>query len=107
MAAWDLGIRGHPVTVYEYEPFLGGQVNTIPRYHLDPDDLDTDIARWKNLNVTFVLGKKAGVDYTPKSLLAEGYEAVLVSIGASKARDLGILGRTCPASTMRSHSCSR
>jgi glutamate synthase (NADPH/NADH) small chain len=96
MAAWDLGIRGHPVTVYENEPFLGGQVNTIPRYHLDPDDLDTDIARWKNLNITFVLGKRAGVDYTPKSLLAEGYEAVLVSIGASKARDLGIPGEDLP-----------
>jgi NADPH-dependent glutamate synthase beta subunit-like oxidoreductase len=96
MAAWDLGIRGHPVTVYETEPFLGGQVNTIPRYHLEPDDLDTDLARWKNLDITFVVGKKAGVDYTPKSLLAEGYQAVLVAVGASKARDLGIPGENLP-----------
>jgi NADPH-dependent glutamate synthase beta subunit-like oxidoreductase len=96
MAAWDLGVRGHPVTVFEYEPFLGGQINTIPRYHLDPDDLDTDLARWKNLDITFVGGKRAGVDYTPKSLLAEGYEAVLVAIGASKARELGIPGENLP-----------
>ncbi|MGB6443254.1 MAG: FAD-dependent oxidoreductase, partial [Thermoplasmata archaeon] len=94
MAAWDLGVRGHPVTVFETEPFLGGQINTIPRYHLDADDLNTDLARWKNLDVTFVVGKKAGVDYTPKSLLAEGYEAVLVTIGASKARELGIAGES-------------
>jgi NADPH-dependent glutamate synthase beta subunit-like oxidoreductase len=92
MAAWDLAIRGHPVTVFEHEPFLGGQINTIPKYHLDPDDLDTDLARWKNLDITFVVGKRAGIDYTPKSLLAEGYEAILVSIGASKARELGIPG---------------
>ncbi|MFZ0892782.1 MAG: FAD-dependent oxidoreductase [Thermoplasmata archaeon] len=92
MAAWDLAIRGHPVTIYEYEPFLGGQINTIPKYHLDPDDLDTDLARWKNLDISFVVGKRAGVDYTPKSLLTDGYEAVLVSIGASKARELGIPG---------------
>ncbi len=96
MAAWDLGVRGHPVTVYETEPFLGGQINTIPRYHLDEDDLDTDLARWKNLDITFVAGKKAGVDYTPQSLLAEGYEAVLVAVGASKARTLGIPGEELP-----------
>jgi glutamate synthase (NADPH/NADH) small chain len=96
MAAWDLAIRGHPVTVYETEPFLGGQINTIPRYHLDPDDLDTDLARWKNLDITFVGGSRAGADYTPKSLLEEGYEAVLVTIGASKARELGVPGEHLP-----------
>jgi len=96
MAAWDLAIRGHPVTVFEYEPFLGGQINTIPRYHLDPDDLDVDLSRWRNLDITFVVGKRAGVDYTPKSLLQEGYEAVLVAIGASKARELGVPGEELP-----------
>ena len=92
MAAWDLAVRGHPVTLFEVQPFLGGQINTIPRYHLEEDDLATDLARWKNLDITFVAGKKAGVDYTPKSLLEEGYEAVLVTVGASKARELGIPG---------------
>jgi glutamate synthase (NADPH/NADH) small chain len=96
MAAWDLAVRGHPVTVFENEPFLGGQVNTIPRYHLEKEDLSADLARWKNLDITFVGGKRAGVDFTPKSLLAEGYEAVLVAIGASKARELGIPGENLP-----------
>ena len=96
MAAWDLAIRGHPVTVFETQPILGGQVNTIPRYHLDADDLDTDLARWKNLPVTFVVDKRAGADFTPKSLLAEGFEAVLVSVGASKARELGVPGEHLP-----------
>ncbi len=96
MAAWDLAIRGHPVTIFEHEEFLGGQINTIPRYHLDPDDLDTDLARWRNLDITFVVGKKAGTDYSPKSLLAEGYEAVLVAIGASKPRELGVPGEELP-----------
>ncbi len=96
MAAWDLGIRGYSVTVFESEPFVGGQINTIPRYHLETDDLDTDLARWRNLDITFVGGKRAGADYTPKSLLAEGYEAVLVSVGASKARELGIPGEHLP-----------
>ncbi|MEM0129276.1 MAG: FAD-dependent oxidoreductase [Thermoplasmata archaeon] len=96
MAAWDLAVRGYSVTVFEAEMFVGGQINTIPRYHLEADDLDTDLARWRNLDITFVGGKKAGTDYTPKSLLAEGYEAVLVSVGASKARELGIPGEHLP-----------
>lgn len=96
MATWDLAVRGHPVSLYETEPFLGGQVNTIPRYHLDADDLNTDLARWKNLDIAFVTGKRAGVDFTPKSLLAEGYQAVLVTIGASKARELGVPGEHLP-----------
>lgn len=96
MAAWDLGIRGYSVTVFEAEPFLGGQINTIPRYHLEADDLDTDLARWRNLDITFVGARKAGVDFTPKSLMEEGYLAVLISVGASKARELGIPGEHLP-----------
>ncbi|EQD26147.1 glutamate synthase beta subunit, partial [mine drainage metagenome] len=92
MAAWDLAVRGHPVTLYEHEEFVGGQINTIPRYHLDDESLKIDLARWKNLDITWVAGKRAGVDYTPKSLLAEGYEAVLVAIGASKPRELNVPG---------------
>ena len=92
MAAWDLAVRGHPVTLFEYEEFVGGQINTIPRYHLDDESLKTDLARWKNLDITWVVGKRAGIDFTPKSLLQEGYEAVLVAIGASKARELNVPG---------------
>ena len=96
MAAWELSLRGYPVTVYEAEPFLGGQVETIPKYHLDGTELDLDVARFEKLDVTFVTGKKAGIDFTPESLLAEGYRAVLVAIGASDPRSLGIPGEHLP-----------
>ena len=96
MAAWELGLRGYSVTLLEAEPFLGGQVETIPKYHLTGDELDWDLARFKNLDVTFVTGKKAGVDFTPESLLKEGYLAVYVAIGASDPRALGIPGEHLP-----------
>ena len=96
MAAWELGLRGYSVTVYEAEPFLGGQVDTIPKYHLEGNELDTDLGRFKNLDVTFVLRKKAGVDFTPESLLKDGYLAVYVAIGASDPRALGIPGEQLP-----------
>ncbi len=94
--AWDLALRGYPVTVYELQPWLGGQVETIPKYHLDGTELDQDLARFQNLDITFVVGKKAGVDFTPESLLAEGYRAVFLAIGASGARGLGIPGEHLP-----------
>ena len=96
MAAWELSLRGYSVTIYEKEPFLGGQVDTIPKYHLDGDELDTDLARFRDLDVTFVVGREAGVDLTPESLLKDGYRAVFVAIGASDPRVLGIPGEELP-----------
>ncbi|MCI4347490.1 MAG: FAD-dependent oxidoreductase [Thermoplasmata archaeon] len=95
-AAWELCLRGYAVTLFEVEPFLGGQIATIPKYHLDDDDLDRDLARFRSFDCTFVTGKRAGVDFTPESLLADGYLAVYVAIGASGSRALGIEGEHLP-----------
>lgn len=96
MAAWELSLRGFSVTVFEAEKFLGGQIETIPKYHLEGTELNNDLARWKKLDVTFVEGKRAGVDFTPESLLKEGYRAVFVAIGASAPRALGVPGEELP-----------
>ncbi len=96
MVAWELGLRGYSITVFESENFLGGQVATIPRYHLDGSELDADLARWRKLDVKYVIGKRAGRDFTPESLLNEGYLAVLIAIGASNPRALGIPGEHLP-----------
>ncbi len=95
-AAWELALRGYAVTVLEGQSFLGGQVETIPKYHLDGTELDADLARFRDLDVTFVTGRRAGVDFTPESLLADGYLAVYVAIGASGARGLGVPGEALP-----------
>ncbi len=95
-AAWDLALRGYGVTVFEAQPFLGGQVDTIPRYHLDGTELDRDLARFRGLDITFVTGARAGPDRSPESLLAEGYEAVLLAVGASDPRVLGLPGEALP-----------
>ncbi len=96
MAAWELSLRGYSVTVLEEKPFLGGQMETIPRYHLHGDELDRDLARVRGLDIVFVVGKRAGVDFTPESLLAEGHLAVYIAIGASDPRRLGIPGEQLP-----------
>jgi NADPH-dependent glutamate synthase beta subunit-like oxidoreductase len=96
MAAWELSVRGYSVTVFEQQEFLGGQIDTIPKYHLTGDELDSDMARFQGLDVTFVLGKAAGDGYSPESLLKEGYLAVFVAVGASDPRALGIPGEELP-----------
>lgn len=96
MAAWDLALRGYSITVFEEQPFLGGQVNSIPKYHLDGEELDTDLARFKNLDITFTLSKKAGVDFDPEALLTQGFQAVYLALGASAPKGLGIPGEDLP-----------
>ncbi len=96
MAAWELAVRGYAITVFEEQPFLGGQVETIPKYHLAGDELDVDLARFKNLDVRFRTGAKAGADFTPETLLRDGYLAVFVAIGASDPHALGVPGEHLP-----------
>ncbi len=96
MAAWELGLRGYSVTVYEQEKYLGGQAKTIPQYRMFGDEIETDIARFKNLDVSFVRGKKVGVDISSESLLADGFDAVYLAIGTSTHRTLGLPGEELP-----------
>jgi NADPH-dependent glutamate synthase beta subunit-like oxidoreductase len=96
MAAWELGLRGYSVTVFEASDVLGGQIDSIPKYHLAGSELDLDLARFRDLRCRFVTGQRAGVDVTPESLLKEGYLAVYVAIGASDPRALGIPGENLP-----------
>lgn len=95
-AAWELCLRGYSVTLFEAEPFLGGQVETIPKYHLDGGELDTDLSRFHDLDLTVETERRAGKDFTPESLLQQGYLAVLVAVGASDPRALGIPGEHLP-----------
>jgi NADPH-dependent glutamate synthase beta subunit-like oxidoreductase len=97
MAAWELCLRGYPVTIFEKEKYLGGQAATIPRYHLR-DELTVDVQRFQRFDCTFVMGKEVGQDFTPESLLAEGYRAVYLALGASEANDPGLPGENLPGS---------
>lgn len=96
MAAWELGVRGYGVTVFEEEPVYGGLMQTIPAYRMTDADVEADRARYRDLDVTFVKGKRIGDEYPPEKLLEEGYQAVFVSIGTSTHRTLGVPGEDLP-----------
>jgi glutamate synthase (NADPH/NADH) small chain len=92
MAAWELGVRGYSVTVYEEADRLGGLMQTIPAYRMTDADVETDKARFRELDVTFVTEKKVGKDLPVEQLLKDGYQAVFISIGTSTHRSLGVPG---------------
>ncbi|HXW67707.1 MAG TPA: FAD-dependent oxidoreductase [Thermoplasmata archaeon] len=92
MAAWELGVRGYSVTVFEQEDRAGGLMQTIPAYRMTDADVETDRARFRDLDVTFVQDRKVGRDLPLDSLLRDGYQAVFVAIGTPKHRTLGVPG---------------
>ncbi len=96
MAAWELGVRGYSVTVFEQEPRPGGLMKTIPAYRMTDADVETDRDRLRDLDVTFVDGTKIGRDVPVPRLLADGYQAVLLTVGTPAHRTLGVPGEDLP-----------
>lgn len=83
---------GHQVTVFEMLPKLGGMLRYgIPNYRLPKDRLDEDINAILKTGVVVEYGNRIGQDMTIQSLREE-YDAVLITIGASTDKKLGIEG---------------
>ncbi len=91
-AAYFLQLMGHQTHVFEMLPQLGGMLRYgIPNYRLPKDRLDDDISTILKTGVEVEYGKRIGEDITIQSLREE-YDAVLISIGASTDKKLGIEG---------------
>lgn len=91
-SAYYLQLMGHQVTVYEMLPKLGGMLRYgIPNYRLPKDRLDDDIEAILETGVDVKYGVRIGKDITVQQLREE-YDAVLISIGASTDKKLGIEG---------------
>ncbi|KPK68921.1 hypothetical protein AMJ82_07030, partial [candidate division TA06 bacterium SM23_40] len=93
VAAYDLRRRGYGVTVFEALPVLGGMLAVgIPSYRLPRDLLEGEIDVLKRLGVEFRLGTRIGREVTLEELVAEGYGAIFLGLGAHVSRKLGIDG---------------
>ena len=93
-AAAQLNRAGHSVTVFESSDRPGG----LLMYGIPNMKLDKELVVQRRLNqmtaegVIFSCNTKIGGDYPPEKLLAD-FDAVLVAIGAGRARDLAVDGR--------------
>lgn len=91
-AAYYLQLMGHQVTAYEMLPELGGMLRYgIPNYRLPKNRLDEDIRSILKTGVEVKHGLKIGQDITIQEL-REQYDAVLITIGASTDKKLGLEG---------------
>lgn len=91
-AAYYLQLMGHQTTVYEMLPKLGGMLRYgIPNYRLPKERLEDDVNAILKTGVQVKYGKKIGQDITIQDL-REQYDAVLITIGASTDKKLGLEG---------------
>jgi len=91
-AAYYLQLMGHQVTIYEMLPKLGGMLRYgIPNYRLPKERLDQDIEAILKTGVEVKHGLKIGKDISIQEL-RDQYDAVLITIGASTDKKLGLDG---------------
>lgn len=92
LAAWDLRVKGHKVTVIDSESEPGGMLRwAIPSFRLPDKILGSEFRRLKAMGIVFkggiILGKDISMDK-----LAKDYDAVIIATGCPKSKKLGIEG---------------
>ena len=92
-AAYHLARKGVLSTIYEALPKAGGMLRVgIPEHRLPREVLDREIEVITNLGVDIKTSTPLGNDLTIDGLLADGYKAVYIAIGAHKGFELGVPG---------------
>ncbi len=92
-AGYHLAKKGVDATIFEALPKAGGMLRVgIPDHRLPPEVLDRDIEVVTNLGVEIRLNTVLGKDITVEGLMADGYDAVFLGLGAHKGITLGIPG---------------
>ncbi len=94
-AAYYLALMGYSVKIYEWQPEPGGMVAMgIPDYRQPRHLLRREVEIIQSLGVEIEYGKKLGDEKDDITLdyMKKNYDAVLVTIGAWKSRDMGIEG---------------
>ncbi len=92
-AAQQLTRAGHDVTVYERDDRIGGLMRYgIPEYKLEKATLNQRLAQMRAEGTRFVTECEVGVDL-PVEQLRDQYDAVVLAVGALRARDSDVEGR--------------
>ncbi len=92
-AAAQLRAVGHGVTVFERADDVGGLLRYgIPAFKLEKAVLDRRLAVMRDAGVVFRPGALIGVEGTPLDVLRRDFDAVLLAVGATVARQLPVPG---------------
>jgi glutamate synthase (NADPH/NADH) small chain len=92
-AAQQLTRAGHTVAVYERADKIGGLLRYgIPEFKMEKSHLDRRLAQMEAEGTRMRPGVDVGVELTGQQL-RDRYDAVVLAVGATAARDLPIPGR--------------
>ena len=93
-AAHDLALMGYSVTIFEAAPVAGGMLYLgIPEYRLPRDVVESQVREiLQTGDISLKLNHAAGRDFTVSDLRHQGFDAVLIAVGAHRSRDLSIPG---------------
>jgi NADPH-dependent glutamate synthase beta subunit-like oxidoreductase len=91
--AHDLAMMGYQVTVFEATNVAGGMLrHGIPEYRLSRSLIDKEIYKITTLGAEIRYNSPLGEKFGIAGLKQQGYEAIFVSVGTQKGRDLNIEG---------------
>jgi NADPH-dependent glutamate synthase beta subunit-like oxidoreductase/formate hydrogenlyase subunit 6/NADH:ubiquinone oxidoreductase subunit I/ferredoxin len=93
-AAFYLRLEGHAVKIFEALPKPGGMMRYgIPNFHMSHQAMDKEMNVVWRLGAELQCGVRLGVDFSLEDLLEkQGFDAVLLALGAFGANEMGIPG---------------
>lgn len=92
LAAWDLLVKGHAVTVLDAEPEPGGMLRwAVPAFRLPSEVLAAEWGKLEALGARFQGNTTLGSDISVEKL-GRDYDAVVLALGCPWPRRLGIEG---------------
>jgi formate dehydrogenase beta subunit len=93
-AAHDLALLGYSVTIFEAAAVAGGMLCLgIPEYRLPRSVVEAQVREILDLgDISLKLNHAAGRDFTVSGLRQQGFDAVVIAVGAHRSRDLAIPG---------------
>lgn len=92
-AAQQLTRAGHTVAVYERADKIGGLLRYgIPEFKMEKQHLDKRLDQMRREGTVFRAGVDVGAELTGDQL-TDRYDAVVLAMGATAARDLPVTGR--------------
>lgn len=95
-AAKELASAGCDVEVFEQHGYAGGMVSgAVPEYRLPFEIFSRDIKPLEDLGVVFHYGKKAGRDFSLAELRRDGFDNIVIMVGAQLSKTLGLENEDC------------
>jgi putative selenate reductase len=92
-AAYELALAGCEVDIFEMHPYAGGMVGgAIPEFRLPQAVFDRDLERLAQLGVRIHYGVRAGRDILLSQLWRDGFDRVVIMVGAQLGKKLGLEG---------------